>query len=108
MQIIKRITFIVLLFSCQNLFAQTTFLPEGSKEYQLIDRLEIKYGKNTDLIFSTLKPYSRRSLVQQAEWIEKAAKQAHHDSRTTARPLSIVSSYLRSKSMAKGNEPLRH
>ncbi len=70
MQIFKRLTFFVVLFSCHNLSAQTTFLPEDSKEYQLIDRLEIKYGKNTDLIFSTLKPYSRRSLVQQAEWID--------------------------------------
>lgn len=70
MRIIKRLTLIVVLFSYQNLSAQTTFLPEDSKEYHLIDRLEIKYGKNTDLIFSTLKPYSRRSLVQQAEWID--------------------------------------
>ncbi|MEO6684117.1 MAG: capsule assembly Wzi family protein [Ginsengibacter sp.] len=60
----------MVLFFYHNLSAQTTFLPEDSKEYQLMDRLEIKYGKNTDLIFSTLKPYSRRSLVQQAEWID--------------------------------------
>lgn len=70
MRIIKRLTFLVVFFSCHHLVAQTTFLPEGSKEYHLIDRMEIKYGKNTDLIFSTLKPYSRRSLVQQAEYID--------------------------------------
>ena len=70
MIIIKRLTFIVVFFMCYNLSAQTTFLPEGSKEYHLLDRLEIKYGKNTDLIFSTLKPFSRKSLVQQAEWID--------------------------------------
>jgi hypothetical protein len=70
MQISKSFLFIMVLFFCHNLFAQTTFLPVDSKEYQLIDRLEIKYGKNSDLIFSTLKPFSRRSLVQQAEFID--------------------------------------
>ena len=70
MQIIKRLTFLMVLFFYHNLSAQTTFLPVDSKEYHLTDRLEIKYGKNTDLIFSTLKPFSRRSLVQQAEFID--------------------------------------
>ena len=70
MQIIKRLTFLMVLFLYHNLSAQTTFLPVDSKEYHLTDRLEIKYGKNTDLIFSTLKPFSRRSLVQQAEFID--------------------------------------
>lgn len=70
MQIFKSSLFIMVLFFYHNLFAQTTFLPVDSKEYQLIDRLEIKYGKNSDLIFSTLKPFSRRSLVQQAEFID--------------------------------------
>ena len=70
MQLFRRLFFFVMLFACQNLSAQTTFLPEGSKENQLLDRLEIKFGKNTDLIFSTLKPYSRRSLVQQAEYLD--------------------------------------
>ena len=70
MKIIKRLTFLMVLFVYHNLSAQTTFLPVDSKEIHLTDRLEIKYGKNTDLIFSTLKPYSRRSLVQQAEWID--------------------------------------
>lgn len=51
-------------------FAQTTNLPEGSKEYHLIDRLEIKYGKNTQLNFSTQKPYTRKAIVQQTEFID--------------------------------------
>jgi hypothetical protein len=70
MQNIKRLTFILVIFFYQSLSAQTTFLPEGSKHYRLMDRLEIKYGENTGLNFSTLKPYSRRSMVQQVEWID--------------------------------------
>lgn len=50
--------------------SQTTNLPEYSKEYHLIDRLEIKYGKNTQLNFSTQKPYTRKAIVQQTEYID--------------------------------------
>ena len=70
MQIIKSLS-TLLIFICPFIVnAQTTYLPEGSKEYQLLDRLEIKLSKNTDLNFSTLKPYSRRAIVHEAEYID--------------------------------------
>ena len=72
MQIIKSFT-AMLVFICPLIAnAQTTYLPEGSKEVQFIDRLEIKQGSNTGLNFSTLKPYSRRSLVEEAEFLDSA------------------------------------
>ncbi len=72
MQIIKSLS-ILPVFICPFIInAQTTYLPEGSKEYQFIDRLEIKQGHNTDLNFSTLKPYSRRAIVQEAEYLDSA------------------------------------
>ena len=72
MQIIKSLI-TSLVFICPLILrAQTTYLPEGSKEYQFIDRLEIKQGHFTDLNFSTLKPYSRRSIVQEAEFLDSA------------------------------------
>ena len=72
MQIIKSL-FILLVFICPFIInAQTTYLPEGSKEYQFIDRLEIKQGQNTNFNFSTLKPYSRRAIVQEAEYLDSA------------------------------------
>ncbi len=72
MQIIKSLC-ILLVFVCPYLInAQTTYLPEGSKEYQFIDRLEIKQGQNTNYNYATLKPYSRRSLVQEAEYLDSA------------------------------------
>jgi hypothetical protein len=70
MQIIKRIS-TLLVFICPIIAqAQTTYLPEGSKEYEFIDRLEIKAGKNTDLNYSTLKPYSRRAVVKEIEFLD--------------------------------------
>ena len=72
MQIIKsviRLLFFILPFTLQ---AQTTYLPQGSKEYQYIERLEIKQQRNTDLNFSTLKPYSRKAIVRQSEYLDSA------------------------------------
>ena len=70
MQIIKSLP-TLLVFVCPLIInAQTTYVPEGSKEYQFIDRFEIKQGQNTDLNFSTLKPYSRRAIVQEAEYLD--------------------------------------
>ncbi len=72
MQIIKSF-FRLIVFICPVLsFAQTTYLPQGSKEYQLINRLEIKQQQNSDLNFSTLKPYSRKAIVRQAEYLDSA------------------------------------
>ena len=50
-------------------FSQSTYIPFGSKEYQLIDRLEIKMGKDTILNFSGVKPFSRKQLVTAIEMI---------------------------------------
>ena len=74
MQIIK--SFIKLLvFICPFYAgAQSTFLPQGDKGYQLIDRLEIKQQTNTDLNFSTLKPFNRRYIVQEAELLDSIHK----------------------------------
>src|SRR5664279_2222766 len=70
MQIIKSLL-TSLVFICPSIIkAQTTYLPEGSKEYQFIDRLEIKQGHNTDYNYSTLKPFSRRYLVQEGEFLD--------------------------------------
>lgn len=72
MQIIKSI-FNVLVFICPVLvFGQSTYLNQGAKEYHFIDRLEIKQQTNTDLNFSTLKPYSRKAIVRQALFLDSA------------------------------------
>ena len=85
MQNIKRAITLLVFFYPLSLFAQTTYLPEGSKEYHIIDRLEIKQGNNTELNFSTIKPYSRKSVVEEAEYIDSVKKQT--DSKTNLTPV---------------------
>jgi len=72
MQIIKSL-FKLLFFICP-LFAtaQSTYLNQGSKDIHFVDRLEIKQQTNTDLNFSTLRPFNRRFIVRQAEFIDSA------------------------------------
>ncbi len=72
MQILKGLA-ALLIFICPFISsAQTTYLPEGSKEYQFIDRLEIKQGNFTDLNYSTIKPYSRKAIVAETEYFDSA------------------------------------
>lgn len=72
MQIIK--SFIKLfVFVCPAFAsAQSTYLNRGSKEYHFVERIEIKQKTNTDLNFSTLKPFSRKSIVQEVEFLDSA------------------------------------
>ena len=49
--------------------AQSTYIPLGSKDYLLIDRLEIKI-KHPDFYFSHVKPYSRKLYTKQVEYID--------------------------------------
>lgn len=63
------------MFSYASAFSQSTYLPEKSKAYPLIDRLEIKYGKNNNLNFSTIKPFSRKAAVAEVELIDSLANE---------------------------------
>ena len=59
-------TLVVLLMVCFPvlLFSQTTtYLPQGARENILLERLEIKAGKDSVLNFSKTKPYSRRQFI---------------------------------------------
>lgn len=69
MQIIKSIrTLVFLLFPFAS-FCQSSYLPLNTKDYQLLDRLEIKTG-NPNLNFSTIKPYNRRLVTKEVEDID--------------------------------------
>jgi hypothetical protein len=63
----------VLLFPVVSL-AQSTYLPQGHKHQQLLDRLEIKLQNNTDLNVSTSKILSRRTAAGVAEYVDSLQK----------------------------------
>lgn len=69
MQIIKSIRILVFFLLPMAAFSQSSYIPLGSKDYQLLDRLEIKTG-NTNLMYSTIKPYNRRLTTREVENID--------------------------------------
>ncbi|RYG54763.1 MAG: hypothetical protein EOO01_00550, partial [Chitinophagaceae bacterium] len=72
MQIIKSLTKLALFLLPFSAISQATYIPQGSKEYHMIDRLQIKQMKNTGLNFSSVKPFNRKYVVQEIEFIDSA------------------------------------
>lgn len=72
MQIIKSLIKLLIFICPVFATAQSTYLTQGSKDIQFVERLEIKQQKNTHLNFSTLKPFNRKYIVEQAEFIDSA------------------------------------
>jgi hypothetical protein len=72
MQFIKSL-FKLLFFICPAFAAaQSTFLAPGSKDVHFVDRMEIKQQRNTDLNFSSVRPFNRKYIVEQLEFIDSA------------------------------------
>src|SRR6185436_4204670 len=72
MQIIKSIIKVLVFICPMGAAAQSTYLNQGAKEDHFIDRLEIKQQTNTDLNFSSLRPFNRKYIVKEAEFLDSA------------------------------------
>lgn len=68
--IIKTFARILILFAPFFGSAQSTYLPQGHKHQQLLERLEILLQKNPDLNVATVKPLSRRIAVRIGEYAD--------------------------------------
>ncbi len=72
MQIIKSLTKLLFFVCPVFAMAQSTYTSQGSKDIHFVDRLEIKQQTNTNLNFSTLRPFNRKAIVRQAEFLDSA------------------------------------
>jgi hypothetical protein len=72
--IIKTIVPLLFLLIPFGVFAQSTYLPQGSKHQPLLNRLEILLQANDDLNLSTVKPFSRKIAVRIAESADSIQK----------------------------------
>jgi len=79
MQIIKIVRTLVFLLLPVASFSQSSYLPLGSKDYKLLDRLEIKTG-NENLKYSAIKPYNRRLVTKEVEAIDSMYLAGHRAS----------------------------
>ncbi|MEJ7627796.1 MAG: hypothetical protein WKF35_13105 [Ferruginibacter sp.] len=72
MQIIKSFLKLFVFICPAFANAQSTYLNRGSKDHHFVERIEIKQSRNTDLNFSTLKPFNRKHIVQEVEFLDSA------------------------------------
>jgi hypothetical protein len=72
MQIIKRLTKLLIFICPLSAAAQSTYLQQGDKGYHFVDRMEIKGGANTQLNYSTIKPYNRKAIVNEIQFLDSA------------------------------------
>lgn len=72
MQFIKSFANLMLFICPAFASAQSTFLNSGSKDIHFVDRMEIKQQKNTSLNFSSIRPFNRKYIVEQTEFINNA------------------------------------
>ena len=72
MQIIKTLLKLIVFVCPLTAAAQSTYLYQGAKESRFIERMEIKQQKNTSLNFSSVKPFNRKAIVQEAEFLDSA------------------------------------
>ena len=72
MQIIKSLLKLSIFIFPVSVAAQSTYLNQGARETHFIDRIEIKQQKNTDLNFSALRPFNRKYIVQEVEFLDSA------------------------------------
>lgn len=66
MQIITFVRLLIFFLLPIATFSQSSYIPIGTKDYKLLDRIEIKTG-NSNLKYSTIKPYNRRLVTAEAE-----------------------------------------
>jgi hypothetical protein len=66
------VTIALLSFTSLQTFAQSAFVPLDNNAYDIIDRMEIKSGKLSHIIFSDVKPYTRMNADAFAEMIDSS------------------------------------
>ncbi len=65
---------IAALFSCFTVFSQSDRIPLGNKQYNLLDRLDIKLQNDSVLSLSFVKPFNRKIVTQRVEWVDSVEK----------------------------------
>jgi hypothetical protein len=93
MQIIKSFTKL-LIFICPFVAtAQSTYLQQGDKAYQLLERLEIKAQTNPNLNFSNIKYLNRKVMVGEAEKLDSISKDNAGKGKPDSLKLSKIDAY---------------
>jgi len=73
MKCLRSVALIVFVFVTTIGFSQSDFIGLGTRQYDLLNRLEIKLRKDSILNFSAVKPYDRRIVTERLQYIQQLA-----------------------------------
>ncbi|MEX6688422.1 hypothetical protein QTN47_12990 [Danxiaibacter flavus] len=89
MQVRKSWTILsLIIISSVKIFAQSDYIDLNNKQYQLLDRLDIKLRNDSVLGFTTFKPYNRKSVTKRVLELDSLDKAG-----ALAVPLSEIDRY---------------
>ena len=101
MQIIKKVfKFLIFVFPL-NISAQSTYFQQDAKDFHFIDRMEIMEQKNTDLNFSSLKPYNRKYVLQETALLDS---NGHLAKLSKSDQYNLLSLYMNNNEWYNGNQ----
>ncbi|RFS20217.1 hypothetical protein DVR12_21110 [Chitinophaga silvatica] len=66
----KNLYWVAFLLFPLSLAAQSDNIDLGNKQYNLLDRLDIRTQNDTLLGFTSFKPYSRKKMTERVQWID--------------------------------------
>jgi hypothetical protein len=73
MKCLRSVALIVFVFVTAIGFSQSDFIGLGTRQYDLLNRLEIKLRKDAILNFSAVKPYDRSIITERLQYIQQLA-----------------------------------
>jgi hypothetical protein len=75
MKCLRLVALIVFVFITTIGFSQADFIGLGTRQYDLLNRLEIKLRKDSILNFSAVKPYDRKVITERLQYIQQLANE---------------------------------
>jgi len=92
------------VFSIHTCFAQTTFLPLGSEDYHVLDRIETLSGRLSDSISNGDKPESRKNAVNYIENLQSGQKATTSNNTAPKAKLSNIDLYNMQQMISENGE----
>lgn len=65
---------IILCIISTQVLSQSDRVQPGNKQYDFLDRMDIKLQNDSILSFSTIKPYNRKMYTERVEWLDSLVK----------------------------------
>lgn len=109
MQIIKSLLKLVIFICPVFATAQTTFIQQGDKAYQLLERMEIKAKTNSNFNFSNLRYFSRKVMMEEVMAADSMNKTMAADAKNASKltpidEFNLQSFYMNNSEWYSGNK----